>query len=367
MSPFPTVDPIPVPAPIWLLKALHIVTMSLHFVAVQMLLGGLIVAILFHVLSRKGEYQTAAAAIARRLPIVMTYVINLGVPPLLFAQVLYGRALYTSSVLIGAWWIAVIPLLAIAYYQLYHFSNRLDQGQRGWYFGVGSLLLVSTIAKIYTSNMTLMLRPEAWAGMYQYSPAGAFLPTGDPTMPWRLLTMFCGAFLIAGLWMLWLSGRSTFEEPAARLLATVGGRLAAVMAIVELFVVQQLSASQPSNIRQVMGADGMAQGAAYGWEAMVAAALMVGILGGFNLMNRRLLAWGALLVAVVRTASMTVYRDVLRDQTLLSKGFDVWQRTIVTNWGVVVLFLVVFVAGLAALGWLISVVARATRVMEKTA
>ncbi len=28
----------------------------------------------------------------------MTYVINLGVPPLLFAQVLYGRAIYTSSV-----------------------------------------------------------------------------------------------------------------------------------------------------------------------------------------------------------------------------------------------------------------------------
>ena len=36
-----------------------------------------------------------------RLTVVMTFVINLGVPPLLFAQVLYGRALYTSSVLIG--------------------------------------------------------------------------------------------------------------------------------------------------------------------------------------------------------------------------------------------------------------------------
>jgi len=33
---------------------------------------------------------------------VMTFVINLAVPPLLFAQVLYGRALYTSSVLIAS-------------------------------------------------------------------------------------------------------------------------------------------------------------------------------------------------------------------------------------------------------------------------
>ena len=39
-----------------------------------------------------------ARALARRLTVVMTYVINLGVPPLLFAQVLYGRALYTSSI-----------------------------------------------------------------------------------------------------------------------------------------------------------------------------------------------------------------------------------------------------------------------------
>ncbi len=46
MNPFPAVDPIPLPAPVWLLKLLHIVTLSLHFVAVEMLLGGLLLAVL---------------------------------------------------------------------------------------------------------------------------------------------------------------------------------------------------------------------------------------------------------------------------------------------------------------------------------
>ena len=46
MQPFPAVDPIPLPAPIWLLKLLHIVTLALHFVAVEMLLGGLLLAVL---------------------------------------------------------------------------------------------------------------------------------------------------------------------------------------------------------------------------------------------------------------------------------------------------------------------------------
>jgi hypothetical protein len=46
MNPYPAVDPIPLPAPMWLLKLLHIVTLSLHFVAVEMLLGGLLLAVL---------------------------------------------------------------------------------------------------------------------------------------------------------------------------------------------------------------------------------------------------------------------------------------------------------------------------------
>ena len=46
MNPYPAVDPIPLPAPVWLLKLLHVVTLALHFVAVEMLLGGLLLAIL---------------------------------------------------------------------------------------------------------------------------------------------------------------------------------------------------------------------------------------------------------------------------------------------------------------------------------
>lgn len=38
---------------------------------------------------------------------------------------LYGRALYTSSVLIGAYWISIIGLLTPTYWLLYQFSGRL--------------------------------------------------------------------------------------------------------------------------------------------------------------------------------------------------------------------------------------------------
>ncbi len=125
MQPFPAVDPIPLPAPIWLFKLLHIVTLALHFVAVEMLLGGLLLAVLLSLFRNSPHALTTASALARRLTIVMTFVINLGVPPLLFAQVLYGRALYTSSVLIGLYWISIIAILTFSYCLLYRFTERL--------------------------------------------------------------------------------------------------------------------------------------------------------------------------------------------------------------------------------------------------
>jgi hypothetical protein len=79
------------------------------------------------------------------------------------------------------------------------------------------------------------------------------------------------------------------------------------------------------------------------------------------------LGWSAVLLAVLTEIAFTVYRDGVRDLTLLNKGYDVWNRAVETNWWVVGLFLVLFVAGLGVIGWLVSVVARAKRVMEGVA
>src|ERR1700690_3377508 len=141
---YPAVDPIPLPAPVWLIKLLHIVTLALHFVAVEMLLGGLLLAVLFSLFRGSPQSLVTARALARRLTVVMTFVINLGVPPLLFAQVLYGRALYTSSVLIGLYWIAIVPTLMLIYWLLYQFSSRLEAGKSAWWLGLIAWLLAGS-------------------------------------------------------------------------------------------------------------------------------------------------------------------------------------------------------------------------------
>ena len=373
MNPYPAVDPIPLPAPVWLMKLLHVVTLSLHFVAVEMLLGGLLLAILLSLFRNSPHAQVAARAVARRLTVVMTYVINLGVPPLLFAQVLYGRALYTSSVLIGLYWISVILLLMLVYRMLYRFSATLDAGKLAWPAGLVAWLGAGFVGHTLSANMTLMLRPDAWHAMYAASAIGAFLPTGDPTMEPRFLLMMVGGLLIGGLWLVYLSARSTFAAEEKKFIAGFGGKVAAIFGLVYLAAGIWAASVQPAAVKAGLAGqcaypayrfEGLA---GYGWMALAVVAILVGAIAGFGKVAAGWLAWAGVLVAVLMEIMLTVYRDGVRDVTLLSRGYDVWDRAVVTNWGVVGIFLVLFVASLGVIGWLVSVVARAQKDMEGAA
>jgi hypothetical protein len=376
MNPFPAVDPIPLPAPVWLLKLLHIVTLALHFVAVEMLLGGLLIAVLLSLFRGSRLSLVTARALARRLTVVMTFVINLGVPPLLFAQVLYGRALYTSSVLIGVYWISIVGILMLTYWLLYRFQARLEAGRSAWWIGLSAWLLAGFVARLLSTNMTLMLRPEVWRDMYSASAMGAYLPTGDPTLTPRWLMMMAGGLLIGGLWLIHLSGRATFTAQEKTFAAGLGGKVAGTFGIVYLLAGLWAASVQPDAVKAGLAGQAayplykFAGFAGYGWLALVVVAVLLGVIASFGKISAAWLGplgWSGALLAVLIEVMLTVYRDGVRDLTLLSKGYDVWNRLVVTNWSVVGLFLVLFVAGLAVIGWLVSVVARAQKTMEGAA
>jgi len=99
----------------------------------------------------------------------------------------------------------------------------------------------------------------------------------------------------------------------------------------------------------------------------VVVAILIGAIAGFGKISAGWLGWAGALTALLVEITFTVYRDGVRDLTLLSKGYNVWDRVVVTNWSVVGLFLLLFVAGLGVIGWLVSVVARAQKEMEGAA
>lgn len=365
--PFPNPDPIPLPAPLWLFKTLNIITLGLHFVALEILIGGLlIVAILNFLGAREGaalRLNQSAHLMARRLPIVMTYVINLGVPPLLFTQVMYGQALYTSSVLIGLWWISVIGILMLTYWMLYKVAERTEERRSAWLMAIGAWLFIGLIARIYSTNFTLMLRPEDWQALYENSALGAVLPMNDPTTTPRWLTMLAGGFAVAGVWMIWLSTTSKASEDVAAHLNSLGGKIALVGFALQLGAGYWVYLAQPEAVKEQLGTQTLYLVSGYAWIALVA--MLMG-LSAIAIARKPspMLSWSGAALVPLAMLAMVNYRDGIRDTTLLLKGFNVWERTIVTNWSVVGIFLALFVIGVGVLGWLISVVMRSKEESE---
>ena len=101
--------------------------------------------------------------------------------------------------------------------------------------------------------------------------------------------------------------------------------------------------------------------------ALVVVAVLIAAIAGFGKLSAAWLGWVGALVTVLIELTLVVYRDGVRDLTLLANGYNVWDRAVETNWWVVGLFLVLFVGGLGVIGWLVSVVARARKVMEGAA
>ncbi len=359
--PFPVPDPIPLPAPVWLFKILNVVTLGLHFVALEILIGGLlVVAFLNFFGTRQGAalaLNQSASLMARRLPIVMTYVINLGVPPLLFTQVLYGQALYTSSVLIGLWWISVIAILTFAYWLLYKVAEKTETNQSAWHLAIGSWLMIGLIARIYSTNFTLMLRPEDWQSLYEHSALGTVLPMSDPTTTPRWVMMLTGGFAVAGIWMVWLSTTSKASEAVGAYLNQLGGKIAAVFFVLQLGAAYWVFLAQPDAVKAQLTSQTLYLFTGYGWIAITAVLIVLSV---FAIARKPspLLSWGGAVGVLLSMLTMVIYRDGIRDITLLIKGFDVWERNVVTNWSVVAIFLVLFVVGLGIIGWLLSVVMR---------
>lgn len=350
------------------MKAISLVTLSLHFFAVQILIGSLLAACWFTWRGRFGRDadRTAAAVLGRRLPIVMTSVITLGVPPLLFAQVLYGRVLYTSSVLIAVMWISVIFLLMAAYYGLYRLADETHAGKPALAYGLTSLVLIAGIGQIYSTNMTLMLRPEVWQQMYANTATGLQAPPHDPTTMPRWLFMMAGGLIGGGLWMMLHSYLSTIEEEARRLLRRTGGLSALVGILLQGGFGLMVYSRQGAGVQASLG-DAIHRVSLWVW---VGGLLVTGVISVIQVLSKAGKLRCAIIASVTAQLAIggtVVYRDGIRDATLMAKGFDVWNRTEASNWSVIGLFLFLFVVGLGAVGWLLSVMKGASPVEERVA
>jgi hypothetical protein len=211
----PSPDILGLPAAPWPILVLMVVTLAAHWMFIGSAVGGTVI-VLFHSLG--GRRDETAATVSRTillfLPFMLSMGVTLGIAPLLFVQVLYGNFFYTANVIIGGWWLLIVPLVIANLYLFYLLRHRLGSGRApGAAIPAGIVAIFLLLALTLASNSALSQTPAAWSGVWAYRGAALHL---SGVVLWRAAFALLGFLTVGGLFVALLAkGGWMHEERAA--------------------------------------------------------------------------------------------------------------------------------------------------------
>jgi len=342
--PIPSPDPMPLPAPVWLLMTLLLVTFLLHLIAMNLTVGGTAIAAICSARRKSDPHAGQLAGdLVGILPISLAFTITLGVAALLFVQVLYGNLLYASSILIGAFWIAVIPILIVAYYGLYYSKSHPGSTGPVWM----SLILLLGIGLIYVNNFTLMMTPQRWLGMYRNSAAGLNLNWREPSLVPRYLHFMLGAFAIAGL-LVFLAGVWERSTEYGQWMLRQGSRWFVAPTVINYLVGMWFLVSLPRSVLLDLFAGNALGAMLIGLGMLLPLAAVAHVVLAARTEKTLLHARLAIATTLLTLVVMVGIRQLVRN-AFVAPFVQLSALPVQPQWSVIALFLVLFVAGLATL------------------
>ena len=351
----PQLDPLPLPAPGWLLWSLLTLTFVLHLVAMNLLLGGAILAAVCRSRSRRSEgARKLALLLPRALPTLVATTVTFGVAALLFLQVLYGRLFFTSAVLLAVPWLLVVPILIAAYYGAYGWLSKAKTDRQVPAGGAWGLALAFTaIAFIYANVMGLLLRPHEFLERAQADASGFGLALSDPTVLPRLLHVIAGSLAVAGLALAWWGVVVRRRDRSlAGWMTTHGVYWAAGATIFNFLPGFWWLAALPREA--LLGLLGQTPAAAAFFAIGIIAALAgLGLLvpAAFAPDPGKLLA-GASASLLISVVLMVLVRDAVRTMALAPFGYRL-TTWIEPQWGPIAIFIVLLVSSLGLVVWMV--------------
>lgn len=373
----PAVDPIGLPAaPGWMVFFM-LLTLVLHFIFMNFVLGGNLIALGLNTAALFGSRRAnpIATAIYQAMPPAISMAITMGVAPLLFVQVLYGPYFYSANVLLGlSWFSFVVVLMAVfylTYWLTYRGSSVLRKQIGAWDNKPGRRFAVSLlvcggflwIAWILTSNHELSIQPELWGRNGQWQTPRVLVESD--TMIFRFLHDIVGMTAIAGIWVAaigwWRYKRIEQDQEVHVGMIRLGLILAAIITVVQLAVgiIFFLNLGEPI-WKQLMGFK-----SAFGavWTMVLLAAITLPMVLGMAAMKPqrfKLFALAAGLATLV-LSGMLIGREQVRRLFIERPAggeFTLDKWAVYPQTFNMIIFLLVLVAGLATvalmLWWIIQ-------------
>lgn len=337
-----------IPGPYFLFTLLHWLTLTLHFIAMNFLFGG----VMLMVLSKKSAYRRILfSENLKAFPSAMATTITLGVAPLLFLQVIYGKFFYSASIVTGWNWFWLIPVVIVVYYLLYAASLKKKIADSARI----KLLIFALIGLVYISFTFTMLsdlasKPYLWSELYLSSPAGCSLnPSWGQTI-FRWAHAVTGALAVAGI-IIQLYTLFVAKVRGNRDLLNFGGRMFLLGTLkATLFAIIYLITLEPMVLRNFLASPGM--------HVMVTAIVINMIIAWLvyktsTSSNPRPLVLINAVLTFLAIFLMVMTRHYLR-LVYLEGEFDQAALDTTTQVGPLVMFLLTFVVGLIVLFWMLK-------------
>lgn len=332
-------------------------TLFLHLIVMNVMLGWVIIAFCRHVISK--QFPQDNQLLAQKIPFTIAFTVNFGVPPLLFLQVLYGHFIYTSSVLMAVYWLSIVALLILAYYAAYIYKLQFVKlhGFHTLLTGfIVALLLV--VAFFFTSNMSLMAHPQNWTHYFD-SPNGLQLNFADHSLIPRYLHSVFASIAMGGLALaLYHDFQLRRGDTSAKERIASAMNWFTMATFANFAIGTWYFGSLPDSLRNVTNLSSALL--LFFLLAGAGAAILALIYG----MQRRVRpATIAILCAIF---SMTLVREFLRRLTL-APWFNTSDLQVVPQYSPFILFLLTFAAGLYLVWYMIKLVLPADAPPENSA
>ncbi|MDI6865231.1 hypothetical protein [Thermodesulfovibrio yellowstonii] len=341
----PYTEPIPAPAEIFII--LEQLFFLIHIIIINSIVG--LSLIILYQWNKKQDFFIINKPLAKKIPILFALGINMAIPALLFLQVVFGHLFYTSSILMGTFWILIIPFLIIAYYSAYFHYKKFEFSGLAKYALVIMIIIIFYIAFMLVNNLSMMEMPKRWE-TYFSNRDGTILLWNVASIYPRFLHFLIASIAVGGI------AYSLYFRKKSEDKVREGLKIFAYATMFQIVIGFWFILSLPQNIMQkYIGGDLFATVVFI--LSIITAFLSIFIALKANIKGSLLLVFLTLVFMVINRYNLRVFH--------LGENFNISQLKLSPQWDVFTIFLVILLLGIAVIFYMLKITFSKTKEAKK--
>ncbi|MFN3505169.1 MAG: hypothetical protein ACK4Y7_03020 [Caldimicrobium sp.] len=336
-------DPAGLPTPAFVFDIFLVVTFALHILLVNLALGSLGIILWGKVKNTEFSLKLSSS-LSRLLVNSISWLIVLGVAPLLFIQVIYDPFWYTANTLSAKWALYFLIFIALGFVLTYIYYLRGGYESKGnlfWLIISGIFFLLA--AYVMHSLAVAQLYPEKWPTFSVkngiYISSGKYLHGFEL---FRFLHFIIPSLAVIGVWLLFYAKyfKGKYEEDYLKWVERLGLHLALIFSLIQGVVGFLWLITLPSDLNFVSN------------PVFIIALVIALLFIGYLFYSVKSTSPNSTLIGIllgITVLAMSAAREALRMSFFSKAGYTFADYPVNLSMGSLILFLLTFIMGLIVL------------------